>query len=408
MSKRLKFANVCAFKLFETYETLFELHHKLGISDEYLLNTTREDNIDNDISSSLHKLLESYKTTRDDLITWYLKQTLVELNVTISLLTAKIKFIEYKLRICDGLDLHQACSLSLVNFCNILADMTVLNVNPSERKTMHTVSNEVDIPVWLSHYRNQICHVPSESPCIAILVPLVVKSLSYMKDSFWSKIFKRDVFDAQQSKNLIRYVCSPNKYSLVEQQVSSRKIALRGKRAEKAQAESLKRSKAHLLLMKTLTQNADQVMKIIWDFILQDRAQSQSRNYGVLIKLVILSRCFEKFVLKLLTIAEEFPKDKNVIFWLHRVITLIGMRKKENLQRSLEKLDIAASPKVIKLIDVPPIKCCQIAGQLIRVSHSIIRKLLMRLRYKLLPILGKRRTLLLIKITNIAKRTNTK
>lgn len=398
-------ANICPFKLNETYHTLYELQQKLGFTDEYLLSTVRDPNQDALQLENLRKLLDESKITRDNLITWHLKQTLVQLNVTISLLTAKIKFIEYKLGLCEGLDLHQACSLSLVNFCNILADMTILNVKPEDRKTMHKVSKEVDVPIWLSHYRNQICHVPSESPCISILVPLVVKSLTYMKDSFWSKILEREIFDAQGCKKLIVRISSYTTItSINEQKTPKRGVGLGKKRLKLAQIDAIRSLKSCARLRRLLMQNPSQVVDIILNFVTQYSIKDSSRNCALIVEQVILAKCFDKFVSGLLAMSEERSNDKIVLSWLQRIIGLISFRKKENIQKELKKMKLHVSIKMIKLIDIPPIKCSHIAYRLIKLDHIIVKKLIVRLRHKLLPILGKKRTLLLIELTNIANK----
>lgn len=406
-----KLSTICPFRLNETYHTLYELQQKLDISDEYLMNVSKE------ISSSesmvedserlhcrLEKLLEASKETRDNLITWHLKETLVELNVTISLLTAKIKFIEYKLGQCEGLDLHQACSLSLVNFCNILSDMTVLNVDKADRKTMHKISNEVNIPIWLSHYRNQICHVPSESPCISILIPLVIKSLEYMRDSFWAKVLEQETFDARRCRELVGTISSFTELTSVNRHIELRKdLNLSKKKLKVVKLDIVKATKACASLRRFLLHNPDQVVDIISNFIVQYTPKDKNRNCGLLIEQVILARCFERFVFKLLSFAEETTEDENVMKWLQRVLTLVGLRSKENVKLSLKKINLNMSVKLRRLTEIPPLKCSYIAHKLTHLDHPMVRKCIVRLRHKLVPLLGKKRTILLIRLTKLAK-----
>lgn len=402
MSNGTKLSHVCPFKLSETYHTLYEQQQKLGISDEYLLSTSRGATENGDHCKSLEILLESSRKTRDNLITWYLKQTLVELNVTISLLTAKIKFIEYKLGLCDGLDLHQACSLSLVNFCNILADLTVVNKSPPERKTMHKISAEANVPVWLSHYRNQICHVPSESPCIAILVPLVVKSLNYMQQSFWTKVLEYDTFDERKFKKLMTYVANLIYVTSMNKRLRLKKGTDLGKKRQKAVEHNIiKYSKVCLSLRRVLLQNPQRGTDILTSFMTSFDNQDKTKNLALLLEQVIFARCFERFVLKIVSLVEQNPADKKTLAWLRLVIELISMRKKFQLKETLRKMELSASVQIIKYTDIPPIKCCQIAYRLMKMDSPIVRKLVIKMRHRLLPVLGKQRTILLVKLTRI-------
>lgn len=404
--KSINLPYICPFRLNETYDTLYELQQRLGISDEYLMTTTKDVGLDAEHLESLGKLLDASKKTRDNLITWHLKQTLVQLTVTISLLTAKIKFIEYKLGLCEGLDLHQACSLSLVNFCNILADMTVLNVAPEDRKTMHKISKEVDIPIWLSHYRNQICHVPSESPCISILVPLVIKSLTYMKDSFWSKVLARDTFNSQRCKRLILSISSYTNFTSINQRMELKKgIELGKKRVKQAKLDLVEGTKACASLRKLLVKNPDQVLEILVNFIVKYKPNDESKNCALLIEQVILRRCFERFVYRLLNLAEQ-TGDKTTLSWLQRAITLMSLRKKPQIKKTLATMNMNISVKMIRFTEIPALKCCQIAFRLLKLESPTVGKLIVRMRHKLLPILGKKRTLLLIRLTRMAKSVN--
>lgn len=397
--------DICPFKLSETYDTLYELQQRLDISDDYLLSTIRDEVEDLRHHERLCNLLDASRTTRENLITWHMKQSLVELNVTISLLTAKIKFIEFKLGKCEGLDLHQACSLSLVNFCNILADMTVLNVEPSKRKTMHMISNQVDIPIWLSHYRNQICHVPSESPCISILVPLVVKSLDYMKDSFWSKVLERETFDGQKCKDLVRKLsrlttiqsCNQNRMKLKKGiELSKRQLKLAKNNLSGAMKGCSK-------LRKLLTKNPQQVIEVMLTFMVAYQPKDESKNFALLLEQVIYTQCFERFVYKLLALAEERPGEKIIFSWLRRMITLIGSRRRETVRQTLRKMSLFVSAKTVRLTNITSIKCCQIAYRLSRLDNPKVNVLILRMRDKLTPVLGEERTNLLLELTKIAK-----
>lgn len=402
MPIRNKLAHIDLFKLNETYDTLYELQQRLGISDEYLLSTSRDPIKDDEYNLSLIKLLDASKLTREDLITWYLKQTLVEVNVTISLLTAKIKFIEYKLGRCEGLDLHQACSLSLVNFCNILADMTILNVKPNERKTMHKVSKEANVPVWLSHYRNQICHVPSEAPCIAILVPLVVKSLAYMKDSFWSKLIEREKFDKLRCGNLILAVSKfTNLISKNHHLEVKDGIELTKKQARTIEEDVQRCDKARKALRKLLHDDPVQSVDILTNFII-DSNPNDDKNFALLLEQVILAKSFERFIFKVLAKVEENPLDMNAYAWLRHLIAIVSSTDRRSSKRVFKKMDICVSMKTVRLTDIPPIKCCRIAHRLIGLDHPNAGILVNKLRHKLMPILGKKRLVQLLKLTKIA------
>lgn len=403
MSHKTRLPHICPFKLQDTHHAIYELQNKLGISDEYLLSTSRGTSEDRECRESLSHLLEASQRARDSLITWYLKQTLVQLNVTISLLTAKIKFIEYKLDLCDGIDLHQACSLSLVNFCNILSELTVLNVDPADRKTMHKISVEANVPVWLSHYRNQICHVPSESPCISILVPLVVKSLNYMRDSFWSKVLERDNFDQQYFKKLVNYVASLTHVISINKRLRLKKDAELGKKNRiKAEKSLTKYSKACLLLRKQLIQNPERGLDILVSSLVSNEPEQRNSNSALLIEQVIYARCFEQLVFKMVALAKQNLDNGKVLSWLCLIITLISLRKRMKLRETLRKLELSASVKIIRYTDVPPIKCCHIAYRLMKIDTPLARRLVIKMRYKLAPLLGKQKTLMLIKLTKLS------
>lgn len=400
-----KLTNVCLFKLYESYDTLYDLQHRLKISDEYLMSTIRDPKQDCPLKESLEKLLQASKVTRDNLITWYLKQTLAQLHSTISLLTAKIKFIEYKLNLCEGIDLHQACSLSLVDFCNILADMTVVNVPKSKKKTMHQVSTQVGIPIWLSHYRNQICHIPSESPCISILVPLVIKSLDYIKESFWAKIIHRDAFDAQNCIDLVETISNYANLTTINQYVEIRKDIELTKRAYKiAKKDKFKCKKACILLRASLEKTPKQVLDVILDQIVACKPEDKSKNCSLLLEQVILSRNLEKFIHRLMDYLEERVYDKIAYRWLFRIIELIGFRTKEEIKKGLKSLDLNVSVKLRRSSEITPLKCTRIAYRLAKLDGPIVLGLIKALRHKLLPILGKERTLLFMRLTSISKR----
>lgn len=402
MPVRNKLAHINVYKLNETYDNLYELQQRLGIKDEYLLSTSRDSIKDEEYNLSLLKLLEASKQTRENLITWYLGQTLVELNVTISLLTAKIKFIEYKLGRCEGLDLHQACSLSLVNFCNILSDMTVLNVKPDERKTLHKVSKEVNVPVWLSHYRNQICHVPSEAPCIAILVPLVIKSLAYMKDSFWSKLLEREKFDELRCRNLILSVSRFTNLISKNHHLEVKNDVELTKKQNKTLQEDIERcDKARKALRELLHQNPVQSVNLLANSLISNNPKD-AKNFALLLEQVILTRSFERLVFRILSKVEENPLDINAFAWLRRAILIVSSTDRRTTKRVFKKMDICVSMKTVRLTDISAIKCCQIAYRLIELDHPNTGPLICKLRHKLMPILGKKRLGQLLKLTKIA------
>lgn len=403
MSTSEKLAHICPYKLHESYEILFDLQNQLGINDEYLLSIFREAEQDTN-KESLQTLLKAWESTRDNLITWYLKQTLVELNVTISLLTAKMKFVEYKLGACNGLDVHQACSLSLVNFCNILADMTILNTKPSERKTMHMISKEVDLPAWLNHYRNQICHVPSESPCIAILMPLVIKALEYMRDSFWSKILENDSFDIERCRVLINTIATNTSVTSINQSLTFKKDLKLGKKRMRAAKLSLDQSaKAIKSLRRLCKKNPAQVTDMIANYVVIHSPNDSSKNFALLLEQVILARSLERLIFRVLETVGERTNDKKALLWLSRLIEVICATDKENLKRALNNLSLNISVKMINLTFVPSLKCCQIAYKMTKIDNEVVRKLITRMRYRLKPMLGAKRTRLFIELTKIAK-----
>lgn len=403
-------SNICSYKLNETYDTLYELQQRLGISDEYLLNTSRnlnknlddtDDNTTHDIC--LQELLDTSKVARDNLTTWYYKSNLVELNVTISLLSAKIKFMEYKFGLCEGLDLHQACSLSLIDFCNILSEKTVHTASPGESKTMHEVSKEVEVPIWLSQYRNQICHVPSESPCIAILVPLVVKSLEFMRDSFWAQVLHQESFDANRCVRLVKIISRFTHITSKNQHKELRKdIVLSKNRLKSSKKHLVTCEKACLILKKQLLKNPDPVIELIIDFISQYLPKSEERNCGLLLEQVILAHCFERFVFKLINRARD-SSDNNIMVWLRRVILLASWKTSRDLRLRLTNLEMNPSTKLKRSTKIPPLKCCHIAYQLMEIDHRYIQNMLPSLRFKLSKVIGKDRALLLIDLTKISK-----
>ena len=394
-------SHIRPYKLNEIYYAIYDAQQKFGITDEYLLSTVRFSQQDVDHREDLIKLLDLLKKARDDLITWYLKQTLVELNVTISLVTAQIKIIQYKLGQCDGLDLHQACSLSLVDFCNILSELTVINVSPSERKTMHMVSEERNIPFWLSHYRNQICHVPSESPSISILVPLVQKSLNYMKESFWIKVIKHETFDEDKFKKIVAYVAKLTHVHYINKHLHIRKDTELGRKRMKFAEMSLEKyKKVCVAFRRSLLHSPEQAVDILTRFMVSAKYDEQSRNHSLLIVQLIYSKCFERFVFKLISLAEAKPCDKKIISWLNKIICLISSPKQEQLVDNLTEMGINAK-EVIKYVDIAPIKCCRIAYRLMQLEGPAFKRCLLRMRHKLRPILGKEKALLLIRMTQI-------
>lgn len=405
MPIKTKLLNVCSFKLNETYDTLYELQERLGIDEEYLLNTSRNLDDDKEHVAALNEFLDALKVTRDNLVTWYLKQTLKELNVTLSLLNAKIKLIEYKLGQCDGLDLHQACSLSLVDFCNILADLTVLNVDPAHRKTMHRVSREVDIPVWLSHYRNQICHIPSESPCISILVPLVMKSLGYMKDHFWSKLVKLDNFDARRCKRIVSMVASFTNLKSVDGHMALKfENSLSKTKLKRGRQDLVRGRKACAALRKLLVQNPEQTLDVVIDFMNHHSLKTSYQNCSLLFEQVVLAGRFERLVIKLLNLAIEQPASKKIVSWIRSSAYLIFFRRPEKLKRAFARMNLHPSTKMKTLTDLPDVKCCHIFLKMIRLDDPMIDKIVLQTRERLVRILGRKRTMLFVNLTRIAKR----
>lgn len=405
MSRRLaKLTNICPIQLGEVFDNIFELHRRLGLSDEDLLSTTRLTPEDDEGSTKEFKrLLEVYNKARDRLIIWYLKYNLVEVNVTISLLTAKIKLIEYKLGRCDGLDLHQACSLSLVDFCNILADKTILTVEPGERKTMHKISQEANVPVWLSHYRNQICHVPSESPCISILVPLIASALEYMRNSFWVKLASAtDTLDEERCRSLVATIAKKTniivrkkKLRLREpDQESSQELTKASKRSELATSSTKCRQ-----LRKLLLQHPTKVLDILIEFMISSSPSDETKNFTLLLEQIILACQFEGFVLRLIESVDYNRKYA----WLRKIFNLVCAHKGDKRRKSLRQLGLSTTLKMKRYTNIPPLKCCHIAYKLMEMEHSIGRKLVIRMRHKLLPVLGKQRTLLMLRLTRLAR-----
>lgn len=404
MPIKTRLVDFCSFRLNETYDTLYELQQRLGINEEYLLSTSKILNDDEQHVNALHKLLDASKVARDNLVTWYLKQTLAELHVTTSLLNAKIKFIQYKLGLCDSLDLHQSCSLSLVDFCNILADLTVLNVNKADWKTMHKVSKEVDIPIWLSHYRNQICHIPSESPCISILGPLVSKSLGYMKDHFWSKLIERDNFDERRCKKIVEMIASYTNLKSVDNHMILRsEKSLSKTKLKKGQQDLIKSQKACAALRRLLVQNPEQTLDIVINFMSRHSLRASNKNCSLLFEQVILTRHFERLLKKFLNLAEDQPTNRKIISWIKNSAYLIFFRKPAKLKRSFTRMDLNLSKKMKVLTNMTDVKCCHIFFRLIRLDNPLINKIVLQTRDRLFQILGRERTMLFVKLTKIAK-----
>lgn len=392
-------------QLGEIFDSLYELEKRLGLSDEHMLSTSRLDPKDHEtVIQEFNQLLAVFRQARDRLITWYLKYNLVELNVSISLLTAKIKLIEFKLGKCDGLDLHQACSLSLVDFCNILADMTVLSVEPAERKTMHMISEEANVPVWLSHYRNQICHVPSESPCISILVPLVARALDYMRDSFWTKIVEStSSFDEEQCKSVIASVANQTNIIVLKKKLQVKSFD--DHESTKIQSKDLKRSEIAIstancrVLRKILSQHPAEALDALVKFMISYSPSDQTKNFSLLLEQIILARQFESFIMKLIEASEYYQK----FAWLMKVSHLICAHKGDQVKKSLKILGLSTSLKMKRLTKIPPLKCCHIAYRLMKMEHPIVRRLVIKMRHNLLPVLGKQRTLLLLRLTRLVR-----
>lgn len=403
MLNRSNLSQICPYRLNETYHSLFEKQQLLGISDEYLLRTVRFTPEDEEHKESLKTLLELLKRARDNVITWYLKQTLSDLNVTVSLVTAKIKLIEYKLGFIDGLDLHQASSIALVDFSNIISDLTVINTSPVKRKTMHKVTAETNIPAWLIHYRNLICHVPSEGPHISILIPLVQKSLDYMKDSFWSKVLQHETFDERKFRRLVLYLVKlTHVENICKYLHPKRDNEVEPNRNSKSAQVKLKKHKIICTAFRrALFQSAPRALDILARTLVENKFDSKSRQYSLLLVQLTVAKCFERFLFKLLALAEESPRDKKVISWLIAIIRLVGCAKRQDLSEELLNHGINAQG-IVQYFEVAPIKCCRIAYRLVKLDGVAYKRLLIRLRHKLLPILGKQRTLLLIKMTRIS------
>lgn len=401
---KTRLIDINSSKLSEIYDTLYGLQQRLGIDEERMLNISRDLNDDEHVVA-LNKLLEALIVTRDNLITWYLRQTRVELNVTVSLITAKIKLIQYKLNQCDGLDLHQACSLSLVDFSNILASRTILNVKPSDRKTLHQVSKEVGIPIWLSHYRNQICHIPSESPRISILVPLVAKSLNYMKDYFWSRLIERDNFDVQRCSKIVKMIASfTNIKSKDNHMVLRSEKSLSKTKLKQGKKDLVKGQKACFALRRILLLNPEQTLDIVIDFMTKHTLRRTDKNCSLLFEQVIIAKKFERFVIKLLNLAEEQPSNKKIISWIKNSTFLIFFRKPAKLEQMFSKLNLNPSKKMKSLTNIPDVKCCHIFLRLIRLDNPLIDKIVLLIRNRLCKILGPERTMLFVELNEIAKR----
>lgn len=374
--------DVCPIKLDKTYTNVYKIQHELGILDEYLLNTSKDKSEVDERRKSTQELLAASYLARDNLIVWSLKKNVIELQVMVSLMTAKIKIIEYKLGLCHGLDLHQACSLALVNFCNILAELANVkrNLSPGEKKTLHKVSAETKVPVWLSHYRNQICHVPSESPCISILVPLVLKSLDYMGESFWSRIIEQesDIFDATQFQKLLLLISSFRKKTLMKNVL-----------------------KASLALRKLIMRYPVESIEKITEYLINFNCEDKSKNNSLVLEQVIFARRFELLLLKVLSFVEANHRDTNALSWLKLLIKLVSYRKNERIRDTLRKIELKQSEKIKNYTDISPIKCCHIVHRLIKIDSASMRRLVIMMRYKILPILGREKTLLLIKMTKV-------
>lgn len=407
MSKLPKdLAHICPFKLSDTYETLYELQEKLNLNEEYFWNTSRKLNNSSDILS-LEKLLQASKIARDNLIIWFHKQYgLYQLNVTISLLTAKIRFIEYKLGLCEAIDLHQSCSIALVDFSNIISGLTDHKQPKGQKKTMHIVSAEINIPIWLSHYRNQICHVPSESPNIAILVELIAKSLNYMNESFWSKLIDRKIFDSQKCIKLVETIASFTKISSLNQKlIVKRNPNFSKKTIKNAKKDLENNTKICTQFRNMVYNNPDLVIDIILNYILQFDPKDKSKNLGLLLEQVILTQgCFEKLIFKLVSHFEMKPEDKIIHNWLIEFIHVISCRKTKILRAYLRRIQINISVKIKRYTFIPAIKCCQIAYRLMQIDRSSVTKMIYCMKPRLSVILGDERSVLLYKMTKIAKR----
>lgn len=392
-------------QLGEIFDNIYELQKRLGLSEEHMLSTSRLDPKDHEtVIQEFEQLLGVFRQARERLIIWYLKYNLTELNVTISLLTAKIKLVEFKLGQCDGLDLHQACSLSLVDFCNILADMTVLSVEPAERKTMHKISEAANVPVWLSHYRNQICHVPSESPCISILVPLVARALDYMRDSFWVKIVESaSSFDEELCESIIMSIANQTNIIVLKKKLQVKNSD--DQENNKVQSKDLKRSEIAISrancrsLRKIISQHPAEAMDVLIKFMISYSPSDQTKNFSLLLEQIILARQFENLIMRLIDVAECHQK----FAWLIKASHLICAHKGDQVKKSLKMLGLSTSLKMKRLTKVPPLKCCHIAYKLMKMEHPIGRRLVIRMRHNLVPVLGKQRTLLLLRLTRLVR-----
>lgn len=388
-------------RLEETYDTIYNLQERLGISDDYLLNTTRGTVQDKDNEGRLRTLLSASILARDNLTTWYLLTSKVELNVTISLLTAKIKFVEFKLAERDGLDLHQACSLSLVDFCNILSDMTV--TDKDDKKTMHMVSKEVGIPVWLSNYRNQICHVPSEGPSISILVPLVVKSLDYLRDFFWARVFEVATLDEQDLRNLVMFILSQTDFISVNQDIHLKKqVSCSKRRIKTMEEETTKLKRACIRVRKMLRHHPSQAMNIVIDLLVEHEPKVGDRNVGLVFEQILLNGQIEFFISNLIRRVQERRAKMKTILWLRSALSMVNLSKKKRLKQLIREHGICPSNKIVRSVDLPAVKCCQIAYKLARTDSSHSRGFILRLRYKLAQTIGKDRVELLANLMKVA------
>lgn len=403
MSEKADLSQICPYRLNETYHAVFEKQQLLNLTDKYMLSTVRFQQEDEKHREALKELLDLFKKARDNIIIWYLKQTLLHLNVTVSLVTAKIKLIEYKLGLANGLDLHQASSIALVDFSNIICDLTVIKASTGERKTIHRVTAEKNIPAWLIHYRNLICHVPSEGPNISILVPLVQKALNYMQKYFWSPVLDRTAFDEQKFKRIVLYLTRlTHVRNVLVHLYYKRDSEIEPHRYSKsAKANMKKHQKVCSMFRRTLIKTPAQAVDVMTRILVETKINNTKRQHSLLLVQLTLSRCFESFVFKLISLAEEKPNDKNLISWITAITHFIGCANRKDLEKRLLKFGIS-NVGMAKYIDLAPLKCCHIAYRLMRLEGRSYKRCVMALRHKLLPLLGKQRTLLLIKMTRIA------
>lgn len=415
-------------ELQSVYEVLFNLQANFGLNERFrnkingdvlsksveLTNSGNDTNYNNAL---LEELSKSLLWARDKIITWNVRKSIKELDTTIAMLSAKIKLIQYILGQCDGVELHQVCSLALVYFSNVLEDSVIYNKDKnSGRKTLRDISKTAQLPVWLSHYRNRICHESTMGPCSSILYVLVDKSMKYMERVYWSPILELKTFNANECHNSINFIANDNrgppekvykkgkdkkaKAVELDQKVMTRYVVWCGQQSRKSHEHNLRTN---------LRLHKNETIQVLVEFLERDSVRNNKRkNVSALFRMIFLSDSVNVLIDQLISKVEAKQNKRRSLNWLSKIIGAACLEKIENRRKAYVKLGMTKyDMDVIKHIkNLSPLQCSRIAYRLVQLRLPIVRRLLMKMRRRLVRALGVEKTQLLVQMTRMVLRDN--